>query len=82
MVRANTSEIERLMELNEFTVCSLAKKANLCYYTIKRVLSGGEVTLRSMVKVSVVLKCYIGDILLKSETIQTTKEIYNEECNN
>ena len=82
MVRANTSEIERLMKVNDLTRRSLAKKANLCYYTIKRVLSGEEVTLRSMVKVSIVLKCYIGDILLKSETIQTTKEIYNEENNN
>ena len=82
MVRANTSEIERLMKVNDLTGHSLAKKANLCYYTIKRVLSGGKVTLRSVVKISIVLKCYISDILLNSETIQTTKETYNEEDNN
>ena len=81
MVRANTSEIERLMKVNDLTVRSLAKKTNLCYYTIKRVLSGGEVTVRSMVKVSIALKCYIGDILLKNEIIHTTKETYNEEDN-
>ena len=40
MVKANVSEIERLMELNEFTNSRLSKEAKLRIPTIKRVLSG------------------------------------------
>ena len=69
MVKANVSEIERLMELNEFTNSGLSKEAKLRIPTIKRVLSGRAVTLRSVIKISIVLKCSIRDILLKTEMI-------------
>ena len=69
MVKANVSEIERLMELNEFTNSRLSKEAKLRIHTIKRVLSGRAVTLRSVIKISIVLKCSIRDILLKTEMI-------------
>ena len=69
MVKANVSEIERLMELNEFTNSRLSKEAKLRISTIKRVLSGRTVTLRSVIKISIVLKCGIRDILLKTEMI-------------
>jgi hypothetical protein len=69
MVKANVSEIERLMELNEFTNSRLSKEAKLRIPTIKRVLSGRAVTLRSVIKISIVLKCSIRDILLKTEMI-------------
>ena len=66
MVKANVSEIERLMQLNEFTNSRLSKEAKLRISTIKRVLSGRAVTLRSVIKISIVLKCSIRDILLKT----------------
>ena len=69
MVKANVSEIERLMELNEFTNSRLSKEAKLRIPTIKRVLSGRAVTLRSVIKISIVLNCSIRDILLKTEMI-------------
>ena len=69
MVKANVSEIERLMELNECTNSRLSKEAKLRIPTIKRVLSGRAVTLRSVIKISIVLKCSIRDILLKTEMI-------------
>ena len=69
MVKANVSEIERLMELNEFTNSRLSKETKLRIPTIKRVLSGRAVTLRSVIKISIVLKCSIRDILLKTEMI-------------
>jgi hypothetical protein len=69
MVKANVSEIERLMELNKFTNSRLSKEAKLRIPTIKRVLSGRAVTLRSVIKISIVLKCSIRDILLKTEMI-------------
>ena len=69
MVKANVSEIERLMELNKFTNSRLSKEAKLRISTIKRVLSGRTVTLRSVIKISIVLKCSIRDILLKTEMI-------------
>ena len=69
MVKANVLEIEKLMKLNEFTNSRLSKEAKLCIPTIKRVLSGEKVTLRSIIKISIVLKCSIKDILLKTRTI-------------
>ena len=69
MVKANVSELERLMELIEFTNSRLSKEAKLRIPTIKRVLSGRAVTLRSVIKISIVLKCSIRDILLKTEMI-------------
>ena len=63
MVKANVSEIERLMELNEFTNSRLSKEAKLRIPTIKRVLSGRAVTLRSVIKISIVLR--------KTKQIQT-----------
>ena len=64
--KVDVIQIKELMEINDITMDNLSVESDLDIKTIERIFKEGTLTLKSIIKISKVLKCNITDIMLKS----------------
>lgn len=64
--KVDVIQIKELMEINDITMNNLSVESDLDIKTIERIFKEGTLTLKSIIKISKVLKCNITDIMLKS----------------
>lgn len=64
--KVDVIQIKKLMEINDITMNNLSVESDLDIKTIERIFKEGTLTLKSIIKISKVLKCNITDIMLKS----------------
>lgn len=64
--KVDVIQIKELMEINDITMNNLSVESDLDIKTIERIFKEGTMTLKSIIKISKVLKCNITDIMLKS----------------
>lgn len=64
--KVDVIQIKKLMEINDITMNNLSVESDLDIKTIERIFKEGTMTLKSIIKISKVLKCNITDIMLKS----------------
>ena len=64
--KVDVIQIKKLMEINDITMNNLSVESDLDIKTIDRIFKQGTLTLKSIIKISKVLKCNITDIMLKS----------------